>query len=123
MTGCSGFKGSWLSIWLTTLGAKVVGYALKPPSEPAMFRTCSIDKHIISIEDDVRDEAALMAAFRTYKPDIVFHLAAQPLVRYSYLEPKETFETNVMGTVNVLEAARSTETVQSIVVIRACFIP
>ncbi len=117
VTGCSGFKGSWLSVWLNTLGARVVGYALKPPTEPAMFRACSLDKHIISIEADVRDEAALTQVFKTYKPDIVFHLAAQPLVRYSYLEPKETFDTNVMGTVNVLEAARHTGTVKSIVVV------
>lgn len=117
VTGCSGFKGSWLSVWLTTLGARVIGYSLKPPTEPAMFRACGLDKHIISIEADVRDEAALTQVFKIYKPEIVFHLAAQPLVRYSYLEPKETFETNVMGTVNVLEAARHTETVKSIVVI------
>lgn len=117
MTGCSGFKGSWLSVWLTTLGARVVGYALKPPTEPAMFRALNLDKHIISIEADVRDEAALMQVFKAYKPEIVFHLAAQPLVRYSYLEPKETFETNVMGTVNVLEAVRLCGTVKSIVVV------
>lgn len=117
MTGCSGFKGSWLSIWLTTLGARVVGYALKPPTDPAMFHACGLDKQIISVEADVRDGAALTQVFKIYKPDIVFHLAAQPLVRYSYLEPKGTFDTNVMGTVNVLEAARHTETVQSIVVI------
>lgn len=95
----------------------MVGYALKPSTEPAMFRALSLDKHIISIEADVRDEVALTQVFKTYKPEIVFHLAAQPLVRYSYLEPKETFETNVMGTVNVLEAARHTGTVKSIVVI------
>ncbi|MEL1136137.1 CDP-glucose 4,6-dehydratase [Desulfitobacterium sp. THU1] len=117
VTGSSGFKGSWLSLWLHTLGAKVVGYALRPPTEPAMFSICNLDRHIISIEADISDEADLMAVFNTYKPDIVFHLAAQPLVRYSYLQPKETFETNVMGTVNVLEAARNTETIKSIVVI------
>ncbi|WP_312336542.1 CDP-glucose 4,6-dehydratase [Anaerospora hongkongensis] len=117
VTGCSGFKGSWLSVWLTTLGARVIGYSHKPPTEPAMFRACGLGKHIISIEADVRDEAALTQVFKIYKPEIVFHLAAQPLVRYSYLEPKETFETNVMGTVNVLEAARHTETVKSIVVV------
>ena len=117
VTGASGFKGSWLSVWLTTLGARVVGYALRVPTEPAMFQALHLDKHINSIEADVRDEAALAQVFKTYKPEIVFHLAAQPLVRYSYCEPKETFETNVMGTVNVLEAARHTETVKSIVVI------
>ncbi|WP_094606108.1 CDP-glucose 4,6-dehydratase [Sporomusa silvacetica DSM 10669] len=117
VTGCSGFKGSWLSVWLHTLGARVVGYALQPPTEPSMFRACSLDKHIISMEADICDDAALTEVFKTYKPDIVFHLAAQPLVRYSYLQPKETFETNVMGTVNVLEAARNTGTVKSIVVI------
>ena len=117
VTGCSGFKGSWLSVWLTTLGARVVGYALKPPTEPSMFQACGLDKHIISIEADVRDEAALMQVFKTYKPEIVFHLAAQPLVRYSYFEPRETFETNVMGTVNVLETARHTGIVKSIVVV------
>ena len=117
VTGSSGFKGSWLSMWLHTLGAKVIGYALQPPTEPSMFHACSLNKQIISLEADIRDEVALTQAFKTYKPDFVFHLAAQPLVRYSYLEPKETFETNVMGTVNVLEAARRTETVQSIVVV------
>ncbi|MCM0761004.1 CDP-glucose 4,6-dehydratase [Sporomusa sphaeroides DSM 2875] len=117
VTGCSGFKGSWLSVWLTAMGARVIGYALEAPTEPAMFRALSLNKHIISIEADVRDEVALTQAFKTYKPDIVFHLAAQPLVRYSYLEPKETFETNVMGTVNVLEAVRLCGTVKSIVVV------
>ncbi len=82
-----------------------------------MFRALHLDKHVISIEADVRDEATLAQVFKTYKPEIVFHLAAQPLVRYSYCEPKETFETNVMGTVNVLEAARHSGTVKSIVVI------
>ncbi|SHK30626.1 CDP-glucose 4,6-dehydratase [Desulforamulus aeronauticus] len=117
LTGCSGFKGAWLSVWLTTLGARVVGYALKPPTEPSMFHALKLDRHIISIEGDVCNGAALTEVCKTYKPEVIFHLAAQPLVRYSYLEPKETFETNVMGTVNVLEAARQIETVKSIVVV------
>lgn len=117
VTGCSGFKGSWLSVWLHFLGARVIGYALEPPTEPAMFRACSLDQRIINIEADVRDTNALRATCDAHKPDIVFHLAAQPLVRHSYLQPKETFETNVMGTVNVLEAVRTSQTVQSVVVI------
>lgn len=117
VTGNTGFKGSWLSIWLQKLGAKVIGYALQPPTEPSMFQSCRLDEEVASIVADIRDESTLLTVFKTYKPDMVFHLAAQPLVRYSYMQPKETYETNVMGTVNVLEAARNTDTVKAVVVV------
>lgn len=103
VTGDTGFKGSWLSIWLTLLGAKVVGYADRRPSTPCMFSICKIDRHIRHIKGDVRDYDSLKKVFIKYKPDFVFHLAAQPIVNRAYLDPKTTFETNVLGTVNVLE--------------------
>ena len=112
ITGHTGFKGSWLSLWLSLLDAKVIGYAL-PPRSPSHFELLDLD--ITSIEGDIRDRDYLEAIFDEYQPDIVFHLAAQPLVRYSYKEPVETFETNIMGTVNVLEVCRQTPSVRAIV--------
>jgi len=107
VTGHTGFKGSWLCEWLLLLGADVYGYALEPPTRTSLFRQLKLSKRIKSHAiDDIRDLQALKAAVRSAKPDFIFHLAAQPLVRYSYIHPVETFETNVMGTVNVLEAAR-----------------
>jgi len=117
VTGHTGFKGSWLCIWLNELGAKVLGYALDPPSTPNNFSICSLDTKIQSIRGDVRDLAHVSTVFEEFQPDIVFHLAAQALVRYSYDVPRETIETNVMGTVNVLEAARHTPSVNSVVVV------
>jgi len=108
VTGHTGFKGSWLAIWLKSLGARVSGYSLPPPTDPSLFHTAnvaaSMDAHV---EGDVRDLASLKAAMLAAHPEIVIHLAAQSLVRRSYSEPVETFATNVMGTVNVIEAARS----------------
>ena len=107
VTGHTGFKGSWLCEMLLMAGAEVYGYALKPPTRPSLFNQLKLAKRIKShVLGDVRDLKALTAAIRAAKPDFVFHLAAQPLVRESYRTPAETFETNVMGTVNVLEAVR-----------------
>lgn len=113
ITGHTGFKGSWLALWLKELGAKVVGYSLEPPTKPNHFELLKLD--IISIIGDIRDAEKLHRAFRAHDPEIVFHLAAQPLVRYSYKNPVETFETNVMGTINVFESCRNTKTVRAIV--------
>jgi CDP-glucose 4,6-dehydratase len=115
VTGHTGFKGSWLSLWLSDLGAKVVGYALDPPTHPSAFDAMRLGDRITDIRGDVRDVDHLKAAMAEHGPDIVFHLAAQSLVRPSYEEPRLTFETNVMGTVNVLEAARSTGIVRAVV--------
>ena len=113
VTGHTGFKGSWLSLWLIKLGAKVIGYALEPPTNSNHFELLNLD--MVSIIGDIRDRDRLNAIFKKYKPEVVFHLAAQPLVRYSYINPVETFETNVMGTINVFEACRITESVKAIV--------
>jgi len=107
ITGDTGFKGSWLSIWLTLLGAKVVGYAAYLPSKPCLFSVCKIDRHINHINGDVRDYNLLKKVFIKYKPDFIFHLAAQPIVSMAYHNPKLTYETNVLGTVNVLECMRN----------------
>lgn len=115
ITGHTGFKGSWLSIWLTKLGANVTGYALEAPTEPAMFHLCKIDEKINSICGDVRDREHLAKVVSKHKPEIIFHLAAQPLVRISYEKPIETFETNIMGTVNMLEIVRQSTSVKVVV--------
>lgn len=108
VTGHTGFKGSWLCEWLLALGAEVHGYSLPPPTKPSLFAQLNLAKRIKSHRDaDVRNLDALVRTMRRIKPDFVFHLAAQPLVRLSYLLPVETFDINVMGTVHVLEAARS----------------
>jgi CDP-glucose 4,6-dehydratase len=112
ITGHTGFKGSWLSYWLTQLGAEVTGYALDPPTDPSLFETLDLGALVHHVVADVRDFRRLSAELMAARPDVVFHLAAQPLVRYSYQEPRETFETNVMGTVNVLEAVRATPDVR-----------
>lgn len=115
ITGHTGFKGAWLSLWLNKLGADVVGYALKPPTKPSLFEICNIKDRIDSIMGDVRDISKLKTVFRKYKPGIVFHMAAQSLVKYSYAKPLETFETNIMGTANVLEVCRHAPSVRVIV--------
>lgn len=107
VTGHTGFKGSWLCEWLLSLGAEVHGFALEPPTEPALFDQLGLAERIVSHTiGDIRDREALVKAVAAADPDFVFHLAAQPLVRLSYREPVETFDTNVMGTVNLLEAVR-----------------
>ena len=107
LTGHTGFKGSWLSIWLSQMGAKVTGYSLPPPTNPSLFELANVEqcleKHILG---DVRDASDLAKAISENNPEIVFHMAAQPLVRDSYKAPAETYAINVMGTVNLLEAIR-----------------
>jgi CDP-glucose 4,6-dehydratase len=115
MTGHTGFKGSWLSLWLQSMEAQVVGYALVPPTTPSLFEVAEVGKGMTSITGDIRDLEKLRAVFTEHKPEIVIHMAAQPLVRYSYIEPVETYSTNVMGTVNLLEAVRSTPSVKAVV--------
>ncbi len=115
LTGHTGFKGSWLSLWLQSMGAKVIGYALPAPTNPSLFGAANVAEGMVSVESDIRDFAALSAVFEKYQPEIVIHMAAQPLVRYSYANPIETYSTNVMGTVHVLEAARLTGSVRAIV--------
>jgi CDP-glucose 4,6-dehydratase len=106
ITGHTGFKGSWLSLWLDAMGADVTGYALAPPTEPSLFDQARVDECIRSIHGDVRDLAALKSAIAACDPEVVIHMAAQSIVRYGYEEPVETYATNVMGTVHLLEAVR-----------------
>ena len=113
VTGHTGFKGAWLCHLLSLMGAEVTGYALKAPTEPSLFEIADIARDIHSVTGDVRDAAALKAAFDEARPEIVLHLAAQPIVRESYRTPAYTYETNVMGTVNILECVRGSETVRS----------
>lgn len=113
VTGHTGFKGSWLSIWLHELGAEVVGVGLEPYSEKDNFVLSGIGKKIkADIRADIRDGEKMKEIFKQYQPEIVFHLAAQPLVRLSYEIPVETYQTNVMGTINIMEAIRATESVK-----------
>lgn len=106
LTGHTGFKGSWLSLWLVSLGAEVTGYALAPPTSPSLFQLAGIDRLVHDIRGDIRDLDALAAAMTRARPDILIHMAAQSLVRPGYDDPVGTYATNVMGTVHVLEAAR-----------------
>ncbi|MBT8763354.1 CDP-glucose 4,6-dehydratase [Desulfohalobiaceae bacterium Ax17] len=115
ITGHTGFKGSWLCLWLHKLGAEVVGYALDPPTDPSLFELCGVDKLVHSIISDVRDLKALKLAISEARPEIVIHMAAQPLVRDSYANPVETYEINVMGTVNLLEAVRTCPEIRAVV--------
>ena len=113
ITGHTGFKGSWLCKILSNAGARVVGYALKPPTEPSLFDIAGIENDISSVIGDIRDRASLKKAFDEAQPEIVLHLAAQPIVRDSYKDPVYTYETNVMGTVNILECVRNSDCVRS----------
>ncbi|MDP2624945.1 MAG: GDP-mannose 4,6-dehydratase, partial [Candidatus Peregrinibacteria bacterium] len=115
VTGHTGFKGGWLSLWLQSLGADVTGYSLAPTIIPNLFTVAGVQDKVTSIIADIRDKEALFKAFNQHKPEIVFHLAAQALVRPSYSDPIETYETNVMGTVNVLEACRLNPSVRAVV--------
>ncbi|MGC1374802.1 MAG: CDP-glucose 4,6-dehydratase [Anaerolineales bacterium] len=117
VTGHTGFKGSWLSIWLNELGAKVIGYSSDVPTIPSNFVASHLAQQIVDIRDDVRNLDGLCKTIQEYKPQVVFHLAAQAIVRESYAHPKETFDTNVGGTVNVLEAIRQTNSVRAAVLI------
>jgi CDP-glucose 4,6-dehydratase len=115
LTGHTGFKGGWLSLWLHQLGAVVTGYALDPPTDPSIFALCGVGELVDSVIGDIRDGAKLSAAMLQAAPEIVIHMAAQPLVRDSYQIPVETFAINVMGTVNLLEAVRSCPSVKAVV--------
>lgn len=115
LTGHTGFKGSWLSLWLQSMGAQVRGVALEPPTEPALFNVACLAEGMDHCIADIRDYPAILPLFKSFKPEIVIHMAAQPLVRLSYSQPIETYATNVMGTVHVLEASRQTDSVKAIV--------
>ncbi|MCX8041466.1 MAG: CDP-glucose 4,6-dehydratase [Thermodesulfobacteriaceae bacterium] len=117
ITGHTGFKGSWLTLWLLRLGAKIIGYSLPPDTKPSLFELLNLKREIVHIEEDIRNYKYLEGVFQEFAPEIVFHLAAQPLVKRSYLEPRLTYETNVMGTLNVLEAIRKTESVRVCIVV------
>ncbi|MBT5223419.1 MAG: CDP-glucose 4,6-dehydratase [Gammaproteobacteria bacterium] len=115
LTGHTGFKGSWLSLWLQQLGAQVTGYALQPPTNHSLFEVARVEQYMTSIISDIRDSTMLTNAMRQAAPDIVIHMAAQPLVRRSYVDPIETYSTNVMGTMYLLEAVRQTPSVRAVV--------
>ena len=117
VTGHTGFKGSWLSLWLTMLGASVTGYSLPPPAGPSHFKLLGLEKNITHVEGDIRDYEKVLKAFKKTRPEVVFHLAAQALVRDSYTDPKDTFDTNVGGTVNILEAIRHTPSIKAAVMV------
>jgi len=112
VTGHTGFKGAWLSLWLSALGANVIGYSEGVPTHPSFYESTRLSKRITDRRGDVRDGSKMMRMVEEHSPEFVFHLAAQPLVRDSYLKPVETFETNVIGTANVLEAVRSNHCVK-----------
>ena len=118
LTGHTGFKGGWLALWLQNMGADVYGYALSPPTEPNLFTLARIEEGMVTSNvADIRDAVALGDAMLSACPEIVIHMAAQPLVRYSYAEPAETYEVNVMGTINLLEAVRVTSSVRAVVIV------
>jgi len=117
ITGHTGFKGSWLAFWLKILGADVCGYALAPQSSPNLFESLRLENQIESITGDVRDLEKFEKTLKKAQPEVIFHLAAQSLVRKSYREPLETYTTNVIGTINVLEAVRRVDSVRTVVVI------
>ncbi len=117
VTGHTGFKGAWLTSWLEQLGAEVTGYALDPPTDPSLFDALDLGRRIRHVVADVRDRDRLTAEVAAARPSVIFHLAAQSLVRIAYARPHETFATNAMGTVNVLEAARACDAVAAVVVV------
>jgi CDP-glucose 4,6-dehydratase len=117
LTGHTGFKGSWLAMWLHALGAEITGFSLPPPTQPSLFDEARVAELVHHVEGDVRDAAALADVMREARPEVVFHLAAQPLVRLSYEQPVETYATNVMGTVHLLEAVRQVGGVRAVICI------
>lgn len=117
LTGHTGFKGAWLSLWLADMGAEVTGCALAPPTEPSLFEEAGVGRLVRDVRGDVRDFDALSAAMRGAAPEIVIHMAAQALVRESYREPRLTFETNALGTVNLLEAARACPAARAVLIV------
>ena len=120
ITGHTGFKGSWLTAWLKTLGANVVGIGLEPPTVPSLFAATCLCDGITDHRIDIRNQSDLNEVFISARPDFVFHLAAQSLVRRSYTDPLETWQTNVLGTLHVLEALRKLDNKCSAVLITAC---
>jgi CDP-glucose 4,6-dehydratase len=117
VTGHTGFKGSWLALWLHSMGAEVCGYALDPPTEPNLYRLLDLEGQIQSIRGDIRELGGLESAMRGFAPEVVLHMAAQPLVRLSYQSPVETYTVNVLGTVHLLEAVRRTPSARAVVVV------
>ncbi len=117
LTGHTGFKGSWLTLLLKHFGAKIIGYSLPPPTNPNLFEIAQVFDGIVSIFDDIRNLSNLKKIVSTYKPEIIIHMAAQSLVRYSYKFPVETYNTNVMGTVNVLESVRLTNSANVVLIV------
>ena len=117
ITGNTGFKGSWLTTWLLNLGSEVIGYSKDIPSNPSIFEDLELSKKITDIRGDIRDIDKLQTLFNAYQPEVVFHLAAQPIVRKSYDDPIETFTTNAIGSMNILEVARTAEKLESMVMI------
>jgi CDP-glucose 4,6-dehydratase len=115
LTGHTGFKGGWLALWLAKLGAEVRGYALDPYTAPSLFDVARIGSVVEDIRGDIRDSLSLEAAMQSFAPEVVFHMAAQPLVRYSYEDPVGTYETNVIGTARVLDSIRRTPSVRAVV--------
>lgn len=115
ITGHTGFKGSWMCRMLLLMGAEVTGYALEPPTEPALFKLCGLDQDMRTVTGDIRDLSLLLDTFKRIQPEIVIHMAAQPIVRESYKNPVYTYDVNVMGTVNVMECIRVTDSVKSFV--------
>ena len=113
VTGHTGFKGSWLSLWLHNMGAQVCGYSLEAPTQPSHWKL--LDLPITSVLGDIRNRSLLEGCLQEFKPEIVFHLAAQPLVRESYEKPLETYETNVLGSLHVYDACRNTPSVKAVV--------
>ena len=117
LTGHTGFKGGWLSVWLARMGANVHGYALPPTTVPSLFEVTKVEQLVTHTVGDIRDERAVLASLTGARPEIVIHMAAQPLVRYGYENPLETYQTNVMGTANVLQAVRAVAGVRAVVVV------
>jgi CDP-glucose 4,6-dehydratase len=108
ITGHTGFKGGWLALWLESLGAKVIGYSLDPPTDPSFFQATVLSDRVIDIRRNILDQVKIFEVIKKYRPEFIFHLAAQPLVRFSYKYPLDTFNVNVMGTAHILEAVRLT---------------
>lgn len=117
LTGHTGFKGSWLSLWLNSMGAVVKGFALEPPTNPSLFEIAQVSRLLDSEIGDIRNFAGLRSSVEEFQPEILIHMAAQPLVRLSYKDPLDTYSTNFMGTANVLEASRSIKSLKAIVAI------
>src|SRR6266568_4028241 len=117
LTGHTGFKGGWLALWLARKGAQIRGYALDPPTEPNLFSVASVARVLDDIRGDTRDSARLEGSMSEFAPEVVFHLAAQPILRRSYADPLGTYSTNVMGTAHLLEAVRKTPSVRAVVIV------